>query len=83
MWCSQLGQTIQPSDVLFNLTKFSNTLSVGIADEAVILALRSFKADLDKDGKPYNVGAAMGFLKKTFGSTLNGATASKLAKDFT
>ena len=52
-------------------------------DEAVILALRSFKADLDKDGKPYNVGAAMGFLKKTFGSTLNGATASKLAKDFT
>ena len=30
MWCSQLGQTIQPSDVLFNLTKFSNTLSVGI-----------------------------------------------------
>ncbi len=52
-------------------------------DEAVILALRSFKADLDKDGKLYNVGAAMGFLKKTFGSTLNGATASKLAKDFT
>ena len=30
MWCSQLGKTIQPSDVLFNLTKFSNTLSVGI-----------------------------------------------------
>ena len=30
MWCSQLGQTIQPSDVLFNLTKFSNTLSEGI-----------------------------------------------------
>ena len=30
MWCNQLGQTIQPSDVLFNLTKFSNTLSVGI-----------------------------------------------------
>ena len=23
MWCSQLGQTIQPSDVLFNLTKQS------------------------------------------------------------
>ena len=30
MWLSQLGQTIQPSDVLFNLTKFSNTLSEGI-----------------------------------------------------
>ena len=29
-WLSQLGQTIQPSDVLFNLTKFSNTLSVRI-----------------------------------------------------
>jgi cell division protein FtsB len=27
---SQLGQTIQPSDVVFNLTKFSNTISVGI-----------------------------------------------------
>ena len=30
MWLSQLGKTIQPSDVLFNLTKFSNTISVGI-----------------------------------------------------
>ena len=30
MWLSQLGKTIQPSDVLFNLTKFSNTLSEGI-----------------------------------------------------
>ena len=29
---SQLGQTIQPSDVLFNLTKFSNTLLEGIED---------------------------------------------------
>ena len=31
MWLSQLGKTIQPSDVLFNLTKFSNTLSEWIA----------------------------------------------------
>ena len=32
MWLSQLGQTIQPSDVLFNLTKFSITISEGIVN---------------------------------------------------
>ena len=35
MWCSQLGQTIQPSDVLWNLTKFSNTLSEGIDGQPI------------------------------------------------
>ena len=42
MWCSQLGKTIQPSDVLFNLTKFSNTLSVG------------FKAEVENSIKIYS-----------------------------
>ncbi len=37
LWLSQLGQTIQPSDVLFNLTKFSNTLSEGIDPKSVLL----------------------------------------------
>ena len=51
------------------------------SDSDVTLALQAFKADLEKNGKSYNVGLAMGHLKKTFGSSLNGATASKLAKD--
>ena len=38
MWLSQLGKTIQPSDVLFNLTKFSNTLSVGIVSSTKVNA---------------------------------------------
>ena len=32
MWLSQLGKTIQPSDVLLNLTKFSITISEGIVN---------------------------------------------------
>ena len=52
MWFSQLGQTIQPSDVMFNLTKFSNTLSVGI-----VLKLDKILADrlnLAPENSPLN-----------------------------
>ena len=48
MWLSQLGKTIQPSDVLFNLTKFSNTLSVGIASECnYLFSLKKYVNDVD------------------------------------
>ena len=95
MWLSQLGKTIQPSDVVFNLTKFSNTLSEGIDRVAFVFLFviinkknkgRIIMSYIGSDGMPYylssdlSVGGGSRYLSPTEREALKEKEAKKNEK---